>query len=185
MNTTAKMFIMAQKVKPNKIKLYRWAFDEIESYSLLKVTSEEAKELIRADKEGWKNQIIHGVNEYVHEVTEPLDEVWLSMVAKHKQNNKDFMDVSKKYKNYPEGTSCLIRDPNTHTIRVAFRPKNQRPNINILFIDDVKREEFFADSHHSLFWKLEHKYGISVEDTEVYSKWSQFMNEMYILNVGD
>ena len=178
------MLIIAQKIKPNKIKLYRWAFDEIESYSLLKVTVEEAKELIRADKDGWKNETVHGVSEYVHEVTEPLDKVWLSMVAKHKENNKDFMDVSRNYKTSISGTSCLIKDPNTHTIRIAYRPKNQKPTINLLFIDDMIREKFFKDAHHSLFWKLEHTYGISVEDTEVYAKWSNYMNKMYIKYIG-
>lgn len=175
------MLIIAQKVKPNKIKLYRWAFDEIESYSLLKVTADEAKALIRAEKDGWHNEIIHGVNEYVRDVTPALDKVWLDMVAKHKENNADFKDVSKKYSIKIPGTSCLIRDPNTHTIRIAYRPKTDKLcNINLLYITDEQREEFFNDAHHSLFWKLEKKYGISVEDTAQYSKWSNLMNTSYI-----
>lgn len=175
------MLIIAQKVKPNKIKLYRWAFDEIESYSLLKVTVDEAKELIRADKDGWHNEIIHGVNEYVREVSPAIQKVWLDMVAKHKENNPEFRDVSKKYGIFMQGTSCLIRDPNTHVIRIAFRPKKDKLcNINLLYINDEQREQFFNDAHHSLYWKLEKKYGISVEDTAVYSKWSNLMNESYI-----
>lgn len=179
------MLIIAQKVKPNKIKLYRWAFDELESYSLLKVTVEEAKEIIRSDKDGWKNEIIHGVNEYVHEVTPNLDKTWLSMVAKHKENNPNFIDVSRKYNHYCFGTSCLIRDVNTHVIRIALRPERCKQTINLLYIEDVVREKFFADTHHSLFWKLEHSYGISVEDTEVYRKWSNYMNKMYIKYRGE
>ena len=173
------MLIIAQKVKPNKIKLYRWAFDELESYSLLKVSVDEAKELIRADKDGWHNEIIHGVNEYVREVSPALNKTWLDMVAKHKATNPDFTNVSKTYKLRIPGTSCLIRDPNTHVIRIAYRKKDQYCNINLLNIPDTVREKFFSDAHHSLFWKLEKKYGISVEDTKEYSKWSNYMNECY------
>lgn len=175
------MLIIAQKVKPNKIKLYRWAFDEIESYTLLKITADEAKEIIRADKEGWVNETIHGVREYVREVSPAIQKVWLDMVAKHKSANTDFMDVSKKYAINLEGTSSLIRDVNTHTIRIAFRKQGSKKpcNINVLYIDNYIREKFFDDAHHSLMWKLEHKYGISVEDGSIYSKWSSFMNESY------
>ena len=174
------MLIIAQKVKPNKIKLYRWAFDEIESYSLIKVSVEEAKALIRADKDGWHNEIIHGVNEYVREVSPAINEVWLSLVAKHKLENPDFKDVSKTYKIKMGGTSCLIRDPNTHTIRIAYRKKNQSCNINLLNISDKVREEFFSDAHHSFFWKVEKKYGISIEDEIQYRKWSNYMNNCYL-----
>lgn len=179
------MLIIAQKIKPNKIKLYRWAFDEIESYSLLKVSVEEAKDLIRADKDGWHNELIHGVNEYVREVTPAIDAVWKSIVAKHKKDNPEFMDVSKKYYINMPGTSCLIRDPNTHVIRIAYRKTlAKKPcNINILYITDNVRDLFFNDAHHSLFWKLEKKYGISVEDEIEYRKWSNYMNTSYLNNI--
>ncbi len=174
------MLIIAQKIKPNKIKLYKWAFDEIESYSLLKVTAEEAKDLIRADKDIWHNEIIHGVKEYVATVSPAINEVRLSMVAKHKLVNSEFRDVSKKYKLDVDGTSCLIRDPNTHTIKIAYKKSNQYCNINLLHINNNIREKFFEDAHHSLYWKLEKKYGISVEDTLEYKKWSDYMNRCYI-----
>lgn len=174
------MLIIAQKVKPNKIKLYRWAFDEIESYSLLKISSEEAHLLIDADKEGWKNEIVHGINEYVREVTPAVDEVWLHLVALHKLNNPDFTDVSKKYNLFIEGTSCLIRDPNTHTIRIAYRKKDQKCNINLLNIDNNHREEFFKDAKTSQMFRKEGKYAISIDDSLLYNKWSKYMNSTYL-----
>lgn len=175
------MLIIAQKIKPNKIKLYRWAFDEIESYSLLKVSVYEAKELIRSDKNHWKTEIIHGVKEYVRNVSPDLQKCWLNMVEKHKNSNPDFTDVSKKYILKIPGTSCLIRDPNTHTIKISYRPKYDRySNINVLYISDQVREKFFDEAHHSYLWKTEHKYGISIEDEKEYSKWSNYMNKCYI-----
>ena len=174
-----KLFVIAQKVKPNLIKLYRWAFEEIESYSLLRVSVEEAKDLIRADKDGWETKIINSVTEYVREVSPAIDKVWLDIAAKHKNNNPDFMDVSKKYQLLIKGTSCLIRDPNTHSIKIAYRRKNTLCNINLLNIDDVKREEFFNDAHHSFFWKVNKRYGISIEDQLQYKRWNDYMNNCF------
>lgn len=171
--------IIAQKIKPNLIKLYRWAFEEIESYSLLKVSVEEAKDLIRADKAGWKTELVNGVTEYIREVSEPINHIWLDIAAKHKENNPEFMDVSKRYKLAIPGTSCLIRDPNTHSIVIAYRRKYNTCGINLLSISDEKREEFFSDAHHSFFWKVNKKYGISIEDYSQYKKWNDYMNDCF------
>ena len=185
------MLIIGQKVKPNKIKLYRWAFDEIESFTLLKLTVEEAKSLIRADKKGWITENIHGVNQYTRDMlasttgnteimSNAINEVWTSLALKHKEENSEFQDVSKTYLIKMPGTSCLIRDVNTHTIKIAYRKKNQKCGINLLNISDTIKEECFKDAFHSFFWKTHKKYGISIEDEEQYKKWSNYMNTCYI-----
>lgn len=178
------MLIIAQKVKPNKIKLFRWAYDEKESYTLLKLTSEEAKQLIRADKDGWITKNVNGVSEYIRDVSPAIQKVWLDLAALHKSTNPEFGDVSKKYISEIPGTSCLIRDINTHTIKIARRTPGKKCNINLLHITDRIREKFFDDAHHTLLWKLQHKYGVSIEDEELYNKWSKFMTDSYFKNIN-
>ena len=187
------MLIIAQKVKNNKIKLYRWAFDEIESYSLLKISVEEAHQLIDSDPEGWKLKKVRGIKEYVRNVSDKVNTVWLSLVAEHKKNNKDFMDVSKNYgintllfDSSMEGfSSVLIRNVDTHIIRITYDTDDIVYGINILPISNEKREEFFKDTHHSKYWKREHKYGLDLEDGTTYAKWSDYMNKMYIKYIGE
>ena len=177
------MYIIGKKVKPNTIKLYRSAINELESYSLLKLTATEAHMLIDSlGHDPWK--LVN--NQYVTTYSKDggLDKLWNVLVKQHKESNPDtFFDVSSTYSPKVSGTSVLIRDSDKHIITIAYRGKLSKCGINQIFIDDVIREKFFADTHHSKYYKKTHKFGIDFSDLMIYTKWSDYMNKVYVNNM--
>lgn len=76
-----------------------------------------------------------------------------------------------------KGTSILFRKGDK--IYIAKRSKNQKVSIDCIPIDDVKREEFFADTKASPLFKG--KYLIDAKDEKRYKKWDSFMHNQFVI----
>ena len=76
-----------------------------------------------------------------------------------------------------KGTSILFRKGDK--IYIAKRSKNQKVSIDCIPIDDVKREEFFADTKASPLFKG--KYLIDAKDEKRYMKWDTFMHNQFVI----
>ena len=76
-----------------------------------------------------------------------------------------------------KGTSILFRKGDK--IYIAKRSKNQKVSIDCIPIDDVKREEFFADTKASPLFKG--KYLIDAKDEKRYKKWDTFMHNQFVI----
>ena len=102
------------------------------------------------------------------------------MVANHKKDNVHFPDVAKKFKTEAEGTSCLVRDVNCHTISITYRKKDSKDAINLINVSNDVRDKFFRDAKKSTIYSISKKYKISILDEELYRYWSDFMNNSYL-----
>ena len=76
-----------------------------------------------------------------------------------------------------KGTSILFRKGDK--IYIAKRAKNQKVSIDCIPVDDVKREEFFADTKASPLFKG--KYLIDAKDEKRYKKWDSFMHNQFVI----
>lgn len=173
--------IIGKKEKGNIMKLYRSSLNEVESFSMLILSVQETKDLLNSGK--WIKQADNSMIA-TYENKDPLDVMWKKIAVDHMKDNDEFKDVSKRYISSVSGTSKLIRDDKTKTIRIARRKNEDSDNynsINIICINNNDRELFFEDCHKSESYKQTKKYLIKyIYDSSRYLKWSQFMNSMYL-----
>lgn len=177
-------FMIARRVKPGLLKIINAPFEGmIESYTLLDVSKEDAAELLFVANSVKKEE--DGSFTISYEDSEPVSRMYKAIAHKHKQSNPDFIDVSMRYEldmDAIPGTSVLVRDPNTQTIKIAYRKSTNYSKvcgINRLFVTNATREAFFKDVVHGAYYKRSSKFILGKEDAELYSKWSNFMNERY------
>lgn len=172
-------FMIAQKKKNNLLELYSPYVNELESFSLLKVSEDEYKLLIDS-RDTWERK---GDKVFcTYSVTDMTDKIFRKIAKDHKKNNPLFQDVSKTYTSSIDGTSMLVRNPKDHIIRIARR-KDQSCTINKLCIDDDVREYFFSMAKRSRYFEKTHKYAIDVENVSWYKYWSKYMNDEYLKQI--
>lgn len=174
--------MIAQKKKNKIIELYMLEINELESFTLLKVSLEELLRLKSCSKH-WETKGNKLISTY--ETGDELDKTFKEIAVEHQKLNAEFKDVSKTWVSDVSGTSMLIRDPATKIIRIAFRKADQKCSINKIYIDNYRRELFFNDSKRSTYFRKTHKYAITHEDNELYKYWSNFMNNQYFLETSN
>lgn len=176
--------MIARRLKPGLLRIINSHFDDmIESYTLLNISKEDAAELLFAAVNVMKEPDGSFTIKYADD--EPVSRMYKAIAHKHKLSNPNFIDVSMRYELEMDaipGTSVLVRDPNSQTIKVAYRKSSnfsKACGINRLFITNATREAFFKDVVHGRRYKSTGKYILGAEDSSLYAKWSEFMNERY------
>lgn len=176
--------LFGKLIKPCKICIYEQKEDgrEIESFSLLKLSLPEIYTLLSQIKE---NNIIECTldNSIVIKYSgdDDIHKEWKKIAIEHTKNNpSNFRDLSKKYKTNIAGTSCLIRDPENHIIKIALRKGNDVCTINRICIDNDIRERFFQDTKVGKYFKQNKKYALDTQDLSIYTYWSKYMNSSYL-----
>lgn len=169
------MFI--KRCKDNVLKLVLEDGNEIESFTLLKLSNEEFKELLfRVTKWYLTSDNILYCN-YLSV------EDWFKQTAvKHSKTNPNFKDISKKYISTLKGTSALLRDTTNHTIKVVYRD-GSKCNINKCNITDHIRDEFIKQAKQTKAFQETKTYTIDLRDQEKYTFWSNLMNKYYLENI--
>lgn len=182
--------IIAKLIKPCKICLYNMEEDggEIESFTLLKLTLQEHTTLIfkavHLNKE--IEYPLDGSIVIPYSGEDKLHQFWKELAMEHKkQNPADFVDLSHKFKTKILGTSCLIRDPAKHIIKIALRRGDDTVTINRLCIGNDIRERFFSDVKRTKLFKQTGKYMMDTNDLDIYTYWSKFMNDSFIMQSKD
>lgn len=179
--------IIGKLIKPCKICIYEIEEDggEIESFSLLKLSLQEAVELLlnidlKADR---IETTLDGSVVLKYSGNDELHNKWKELAVNHKNTNpQEFVDVSKTFTSTINGTSVLIRDPKKHVIRICKRNGDDTLTINRIPIDDIQRESFFTDVKTGVYFKNNKKYAMSPDDQRdfsTYIRWSNFMNVTY------
>lgn len=182
--------IIAKLIKPCKICIYDMKTDggEIESFSLLKLTLQEYTSIIFKATELNKGieYPLDGSIVIQYSGKDELHQLWKDLATEHmKKSPKDFIDVSAEFKTKVLGTSCLIRDPTKHTIRIAKRDGNDKVTINRLCISNDVRERFFDDVKRTKLFKQTGKYVMDTQDLDIYTYWSKFINSSFIMQLRD
>lgn len=175
--------MIARRVKVGLIEIVNEDFvNEVESYTLLNVSHEDALRLLFVSE-----NIVKEGNKFVitYEDDDKVSKMYKAIANKHSKDNPNFLDVSKKYMGDDTkvpGTSILWRDPNKHVIRVAYRKTsnfNKECSINRLFITNDVRDKFFKDVVKGKRYLSTSKYELDTQDLDVYTKWSNYMNDRY------
>lgn len=177
------MVLLAKLEKPLKLIINIQEEDggEIESFSLLKLSLKELVDLIFALSDN--NMIEYRGNSIIitYSGNDKLHKKWKDLAVEHRKlNPSNFIDVSKKYTSEITGTSCLIRDPNKHIIRIALRNNDNNCCINRICIDNDIREKFFNDVKSTQYYFDTGKYAMDTRDFNTYSYWSKYMNTSFI-----
>lgn len=177
--------VIGKLIKPCKICLYEVMEDggEIESFTLLKLSLKEAVTLtFRAEQH--KNTIefpLDGSVVIQYSGNDEVHQLWKEIAVEHsKTTPKDFIDVSAEFESDISGSSCLIRDPNKHIIRIALRNGDDKVTINRICIDNSIRERFFSDVKTTKYFFKNKKYAMNTEDLNIYTYWSKYMNTSFI-----
>ena len=174
--------MIAQRIKPGVLLISKADMkDNLESYTMLNISKEDAVELLFASENIEKTKdgfVIHYTDQ------DDVSMMYKAIANKHKQSNPNFIDVSKKYdvpEGFINGTSLLLRDPKTHVIKVCRRTttNSNKCNINRLFITNFVRDKFFKEVVESLRYKETGKYEMDSRDDAMYSLWSNYMNTEY------
>ena len=179
--------MIGRLIKPCRICLYEQIDGgEIESFCLLKLSMGEVWEILSTvtNHPEKVNGMLDGslVIDYSGK-DDPVYKAWVKIALEHsKTEPKDFHDLSRKYKSTVPGSSVLVRDSKKHTIRIALRKGNDDCTINRLCISNDIRERFFQDVKHGTLYKETGKYIMDSRDYKVYSYWSKFMNNEYLLS---
>ena len=182
--------IIGKLIKPCKICFFESRKDggEIESFSLLKLSLEEFTKMLSKAIE-LKKEIeypLDGSMVIQYSGNDELHQIWKNMAVDHEKNSPEqFIDVSAQFKTKIPGTSCLIRDPKKHIIRIALRDGNDKTTINRLCIDNSIRERFFYDVKTTKYYKTNKKFAMDTQDLQVYTYWSKFMNMSFINQYKD
>lgn len=175
--------------KSKQAKLYiRFIHKEVlYSYSRIPLTeSEVAKTLVYApfkeSKRGDNDEILEYVfdkNDNPEKYAKLLKRI--GQLAKQHQGTSSFeISPSKSYNSTVVGTSRLIRSKDYSKIHIARRKNTNRNSINSVCIDDILREEFFADSKKYNGYPDDGKYYVFKENSpETFSKWSNRMDNLY------
>lgn len=177
--------IIGKLIKPCKICFYETRKDggEIESFSLLKLSVGEFTQLLAKAIE-MKKEIeytLDGSSVIKYSGNDELHQLWKNIAVEHERTSPEqFIDVSAQFKTKVSGTSCLIRDPKNHIIRIALRQGNDKTTINRLCIDNSARERFFYDVKTTKYYKTKKKFAMDTQDLQIYTYWSKFMNTAFI-----
>lgn len=177
--------IIGKLIKPCKICLYDEEEDggEIESFTLLKLSIKEAF-MISLKAEQNKNTVefpLDGSVVIQYQGNDPVHQLWKEIAVEHEKTTpKDFIDVSATFKTDISGSSCLIRDPKNHIIRIALRKGDDTVTINRVGIDNSIRERFFNDVKTTKYFFKNKKYAMDTEDLNIYTYWSKYMNTSFI-----
>lgn len=177
--------LIGKLIKPCKICLYETRKDggEIESFSLLKLSMKEFGELFAKAIE-LKKVIEYPLDDSIviqYSGNDEIHQLWKELSVEHKKvNPANFVDVSAQFTSKITGTSCLIRDPKNHIIRIAYRNGDDKVTINRVCIDNEIRERFFNDVKTTKRYFKTKKYAMDTEDLNVYSYWSKYMNTSFI-----
>lgn len=177
--------IIGKLIKPCKICFFESRKDggEIESYSLLKLSLEEFTNLLLKAKDLGKEfeYPLDGSMVIQYSGNDELHQLWKTYAVEHEKNSPEqFIDVSAQFKTKISGSSCLIRDPKNHIIRIALRDGNDKTTINRLCIDNSIRERFFYDVKTTRYYKTHKKFAMDTQDLQTYTYWSKFMNMSFI-----
>ena len=181
--------IIAKLMKPYKIVILdnRQDGSELESYSLLKLSLQQAAQLIdKASEIG--DSIEYPLDNSVviiYKSGDALHNLWKSWAEeKHKDRvsidpgNK--INISAEFESPIIGTSCLVRDPKKHIIRIALRKENNKTSINRVCISNDIKQRFFYDAKTSSYFAKNNKYAIDTDDLATYTYWSKYMNNSFI-----
>lgn len=182
--------MIARLVKPGEIRILNEPFSSsmVESYTLLDIGGDDAARLLFAASNVAKGE--DGAFTITYNANEPVHKMYKAIAGKRRKANPDFLDVSVRYQldmDAIPGTSVLVRNPEKGTISIAYRKTtnfSKACNINRLFIDNAKREEFFRDVVKGRYYLGHSKYVMTREDTDMYTKWSSYMNDRYFEIVG-
>jgi hypothetical protein len=176
--------IIGKLIKPCKICLYeKEDGGEIESFSLLKLTFQEACSLLLKSEQFKKEKEfpLDGTVVIKYSGNDEVHQLWKEIAVEHEKNSpKQFLDVSAKFQTTITGTSCLIRDAKNHVIRIALRNGDDKVTINRICIDNNIRERFFCDVKSTKYFKEHKKYAMDTRDLDIYTYWSKFMNTSFI-----
>lgn len=177
--------IIGKLIKPCKICFYDQSMGggEIESFSLLKLSLIEFVELLNTAKEFNKEieESLDGSIVIKYSGNDELHQKWKTLAVEHERNSpKQFINVSAQFKSKIPGTSCLIRDPVKHIIRIAKRDGNDKVTINRICVDNSIRERFFYDVKTTKYFKDSKKFAMDTQDLQTYTYWSKYMNTSFI-----
>lgn len=166
----------ARKEKGKVIRMYMEGCNEIESYTLLRLSDAEAEQMTKAAN--WKaegNQLVAS-----YESGDALDTLWKDFAAEHqKKHPENFKDVTRRFKAEYPGTSCLVRKPDQHIIYIVLRNDDNTNAINRICLDDQRRNQFFRDVRNSESHKQTGRWALKLSDGEAYTYWSRYMNDVY------
>lgn len=176
--------LIAKLIKPCKICIFeKEDGGEVESFSLLKLPLSELTQLLVKVTEG-KNVIEYPLDGSIviqYSGNDSVHQFWKELAVEHERNSPNqFIDVSAKFKTRIAGTSCLVRDPKNHIIRIALRDGNDENTINRMCIDNQIRERFFYDVKASTRYRQTGKFAMDTQDLTLYTYWSKFMNTSFI-----
>ncbi len=181
--------IIAKLTKPYKLVIFKAAEDggEIESYSLLKLSPEQAAKLVyKAGELGDPIEYPTGDSVSIkYKSGDALHQLWKEWAEdNHKRqtqiNPGNKINISAEFESPIIGTSCLVRDPKKHIIRIALRKENNRTSINRVCIANNIKQRFFYDAKTSGHFSKYNKYAIDTDDLETYTYWSNYMNNSFI-----
>lgn len=177
--------IIGKLIKPCKICLFQTEENggEVESFTLLKFSFQESISIVAKALE--LNKVLEfpldGSVVINYSGNDEVHQLWKELALNHEKNcPKAFIDVSAKFKTKISGSSCLIRDPQKHIIRIALRKGDDEVTINRVCIDNSIRERFFCDVKTTQYYFKTHKFAMDTADLNVYTYWSKFMNTSFI-----
>lgn len=177
--------IIGKLIKPCKICLFDLKEDggEIESFTLLKLSVKEAF-MLALKAEQLKNEVefpLDGSVVLKYSGNDAVHQLWKEIAVEHEKTSpKEFIDVSAQFKSDISGSSCLIRDPQKHIIRIALRNGDDLTTINRICIDNSIRERFFNDVKTTKYFFKNKKYAMDTADLNIYTYWSKYMNTSFI-----
>jgi hypothetical protein len=177
------MFVV-RRVKNKQMAIHKATGSEIESFTLLFLTNEEANALLALGE--WT--LVEKGHYFIisYESNDALDTLYKSIAMDHKKRNPEFIGVDKTYTSNLIGSSELIRNIKDGTIKI-IRNSDQGVNcgVNKLVISDDIREHFWNACKISIYHKETGKWGIDIRNPEIYRPWSDYMNKKYLENVGE
>lgn len=181
--------IIGKLIKPCRICLYESDDGgEKESFTLLKLSFKEALGLYN-DALCNGNKIEYPLDESVviqYSGNDNVHTEWKAIAVEHEKNSPmDFIDLSSEFKTSISGTSCLIRDPKNHIIKIALRKGNDKIVINRVCIDNAIRERFFSDVKATKRYKESGHFAMDTRDLDIYKYWSNYMNVSFISQYKD
>lgn len=175
--------MLARRIKGKKIVLTHEESNEIESYTLLHLNPLEVRLLLQEANALQLEERVDGdllYFQYKHNDT--FDQLFKKFAQEHAANSPLFLDVTKKYESKVVGKSVLVRNPDTHIIKIAFRKDNNENGINRICIDDNRRIQFFKDCRKTSHFPVDGKFEMLKSDAD-YDYWSRYMNSRYVKDV--
>ena len=182
LNRDDRQFILSdEKLEKDALNVY----DEIE------VNASEVLRLIRSSA-NWRTVSDNCLIVNFRSDDCELYKLFIDIKTKHQGNSGDFKMQSKSIPDahikdlntrviyYVEGTSKLIRKNDSKQIFVARRVgRDDISYADSVIINNQIRERFFKDAKRSAYYKKHNKYVISNEDADIYSYWSNFIDNLF------